>query len=842
MTTKQHLIVPRKTSNQLAVVLQNLSWSLLIGLLLLGFVRSVKADELTPAWQLAPNDRPYIGGTNYTERGIAFNPATTNILVVSRAGGLNVMVLDAATGAELRALNVEGITGGTFVLSMIGVSDDGVVYAANLSTSTTVPNFKLYRWANDQADSVPTIAFEGDPAGLDDITGASRNPQRWGDSLDVRGSGANTMVVVPSRATSAVAILTTTDAVTFTSRVVTNAAVGAGSLGVAFGEGNTLWTKLNGQPLRYVSFNLSTGQATLIKEFADPTFPNTITAIGVNPLKKLLSGVAITTPDNFRLYDISNPTASPTLLDQENFPADNANANNVGSVDFGTVRGTNMVFALDSNNGLVAYQIASSPANPPTLLTQPQSQTVLEGAVAVFSVSASGVAPFRYQWQFNDATLVGATNSTFSIANLELTAAGAYKVIVSNAAGSMTSSNAVLTVNRIVRSDVLTPLWRLAPGDRPYINTDNSQRGIAYNPMTGNLLLVSRSVGTNIYVLDGATGKELRQLNTDPAIISGGTFALNMIGVADDGAVYACNLVTDSASGQLAVYRWQNDGANTAPTIAFLGDPSAGNADATNRRFGDSFDVRGAGATTQILLASRNGSIVSILTTADGIHFNPTVINTDAGAGDIGLGVAFGAGNSFWGTAISRTVRLIDFNLAGGIGATRQDIGASDIPLAVVSIAVDPAKGLLAGIALETPDTVRLYDIANLPAAAVLVDQELFPTDNTNGNGTGAADFGGGRLYALDSNNGIVAFTVNAKASGAPNPPKLSGALRQGIGTFEFTVAGNAAITCVVQATADFVTWAPVSTNTISAGGTVRITDTAAGSESKRFYRAIVRP
>ena len=211
-------------------------------LLMIPFFGSAgRADELTKLWQILPGDRPYMT-TGNTERGLAFNPVTTNLIVVSRAGTLSALVLDAATGAELRTLNVDDIAGGTFALNMIGATDDGVLYGANLSTSPTAPNFKLYRWANDKAETIPVVAFEGDPAGVDATSGASKNPQRWGDSFDVRGSGTNTMIVAASRASSAVAVFTTTDGMTFTPHLFTNVTPAAGSLGVAFGEGNTLWT------------------------------------------------------------------------------------------------------------------------------------------------------------------------------------------------------------------------------------------------------------------------------------------------------------------------------------------------------------------------------------------------------------------------------------------------------------------------------------------------------------------------------------------------------------------------------------------------------------------------
>jgi hypothetical protein len=41
-----------------------------------------------------------------------------------------------------------------------------------------------------------------------------------------------------------------------------------------------------------------------------------------------------------------------------------------------------------------------------------------------------------------------------------------------------------------------------------------------------------------------------------------------------------------------------------------------------------------------------------------------------------------------------------------------------------------------------------------------LLDSEVLPADNANGNGVGSVDFGESILYVLDTNNGLAAFTV----------------------------------------------------------------------------------
>jgi hypothetical protein len=75
------------------------------------------------------------------------------------------------------------------------------------------------------------------------------------------------------------------------------------------------------------------------------------------------------------------------------------------------------------------------------------STTVLEGKVAKFSVSASGIAPPLFQWTKNGAPIGGATKSKDTTPATTLADNGAlFAVKVTNRAESVTSNNAVLTV------------------------------------------------------------------------------------------------------------------------------------------------------------------------------------------------------------------------------------------------------------------------------------------------------------------------------------------------------------------------------------------------------------
>lgn len=88
----------------------------------------------------------------------------------------------------------------------------------------------------------------------------------------------------------------------------------------------------------------------------------------------------------------------------------------------------------------------------PAITTQPQSQSILAGSNAIFTVVASGQTPLLYQWSFNgtnlssNARISGATSDTLTLSNVAAGDAGIYQVTVSNMHGSVTSSNAALTV------------------------------------------------------------------------------------------------------------------------------------------------------------------------------------------------------------------------------------------------------------------------------------------------------------------------------------------------------------------------------------------------------------
>jgi hypothetical protein len=83
----------------------------------------------------------------------------------------------------------------------------------------------------------------------------------------------------------------------------------------------------------------------------------------------------------------------------------------------------------------------------PFFVSEPVSSIVTEGQNITFSATVAGTPPFTYQWQFQTKNIASATNSSLTLTNVQFNQGGNYSLIVSNAGGSITSSNALLTVS-----------------------------------------------------------------------------------------------------------------------------------------------------------------------------------------------------------------------------------------------------------------------------------------------------------------------------------------------------------------------------------------------------------
>jgi hypothetical protein len=184
------------------------------------------------------------------------------------------------------------------------------------------------------------------------------------------------------------------------------------------------------------------------------------------------------------------------------------------------------VFVTTGCGNVLSSNATLTVGYPPSILTQPQSQTVLAGQSASFSVGATGDAPLSYQWRFGATDIAGATGTNYSIAGAQPTNAGAYSVRVSNAIGSTDSSTATLTVN-------VPPTITAQPTNLTVLAGSNALFTAAATG-TAPLSYQWRHNGTN---LPGATDTTLALTNVQSS--AAGSYSVivtNAVGVTNSGS------------------------------------------------------------------------------------------------------------------------------------------------------------------------------------------------------------------------------------------------------------------------------------------------------------------
>lgn len=719
-----------------------------------------------------PEDLPV--GTGRNVRGLAIDPITGDVVYASSTAGTNsgnnhFTALAAADGNYLGQGNGAGISGGAVSIAPIRIADDGAVYACNVATAP-VSNFRIYKWpSSSDFTTAPTVVFE---------TGAGASFQwRVGDYMDVRGSGIDTEIVAVGNGSGAnvttnFLIFKATDAsaTTFTNYSITipGGVVNRCGAGVTFeGTNNAIYCRAAGaQTVFRVAYNPTTLTATITSTFnMDQSANNGLKYFSTNGLQFMASvctSTATTTNTivhRGKVLQLNSPSNAVVVLNHPLPEPYQGNGDLTGVVDY---RNGRIVFG-EPNNGIALVQISGFITNtPPILGGAPAGGGIyVEGYSPVtLSVTASGSAPINYQWYFNTNTPIsGATSNSLALGAADLADTGTYNVIATNNYGNVTSALATVTVVPGGYSSVATQTWTLAPGSRDYLTTTDTQRGLAYDPVSESLVLVSRSPTNGIHVLSAATGADLGELDTS-LLLAGtppGFLALNSVAVADDGAVYAGNLILSGTSDNFAIYRWSDTTNGTPMGLAYLANPGI-------TRLGDTLAARGAGINTELLASFRTGTNVALFTTGDGFNFNFNLIavtNLPADAvanGFAGLGIAFGPTNTFWAKSSGFNLRLVRYDAAAGTGEV---IGTYlTLPGSVAPIGVDNVNNLLGGIASgQIPQNLSLFDLQAADGPA-LVDRELYAVNNPNVNGTGAVafDVAGGRLFSLDSNSGILAL------------------------------------------------------------------------------------
>ena len=150
-------------------------------------------------------------------------------------------------------------------------------------------------------------------------------------------------------------------------------------------------------------------------------------------------------------------------LNEQNLPAANQATLTLNNLAAGTYRYRVIV---SNTPGTVISDTATltvNPNPPPTISTQPRSQSVQEDSNLVLSVSASGLGGLIYQWQLNQQNIQGANQSTLNLNAVRVSSSGRYRVLVSSPYGVTISEEVVVTVQANPPPTILTQPISQAP-------------------------------------------------------------------------------------------------------------------------------------------------------------------------------------------------------------------------------------------------------------------------------------------------------------------------------------------------------------------------------------------
>jgi uncharacterized repeat protein (TIGR03803 family) len=139
-----------------------------------------------------------------------------------------------------------------------------------------------------------------------------------------------------------------------------------------------------------------------------------------------------------------------------------------------------------ANNSGVIYQLTGF---PPVIIEAPASLRWVTNGTAKFTTVAEGSAPLSYQWFFDETNSIpGATNASLTIVHEQLTNSGTYTLVVSNAYGTVTNTNAVL--------GIAAPVVTVVPPHATVTNPSLTISGTAASPVgIGDVLYQVNSNG-----------------------------------------------------------------------------------------------------------------------------------------------------------------------------------------------------------------------------------------------------------------------------------------------------------------------------------------------------------
>jgi Abnormal spindle-like microcephaly-assoc'd, ASPM-SPD-2-Hydin/Immunoglobulin domain/HYR domain/Fn3 associated len=247
-------------------------------------------------------------------------------------------------------------------------------------------------------------------------------------------------------------------------------------------------------------------------------------------------------------------------------------------------QGGDYTVSIANDFGAITSAIATVVvAAGPGILTQPANVTVGLGGTATFSVVATGPPPLLYQWRKNGANVLGATNDTFTITNVQFDDGASYTVVVATSGGTIVSDPALLIVTTpsappgddYVDAGVLRNASGSATGTNNFTTREPGEPLHAGKPGSNSIwyawtapakgIATFRTAGSTFDTLMGIyTGTNVASLATVVSDEDGGGFLSSRVSYnTTPGTVY--HIAIDGLNGQQGsfVLRWEFTATDT---------------------------------------------------------------------------------------------------------------------------------------------------------------------------------------------------------------------------------------------------------------------------------------
>ena len=190
---------------------------------------------------------------------------------------------------------------------------------------------------------------------------------------------------------------------------------------------------------------------------------------------------------------------------------------------------SNSVGTVTSNNATltVTDTVVVPVVEAPAITTQPAAQAVTAGQTATFAVTATGTS-LKYQWKKGGTDISGANASSYTTEATAMGDSGAvFSVVVSNSAGSVTSSDASLTVTSAVVAPAITT--------QPLAQTVDAGQTASFSVMTTGTEPLAYQWKKNDVDIAGATSS---------------TYTTPATGIGDNNALFT--VVVSNSAGNAA--------------------------------------------------------------------------------------------------------------------------------------------------------------------------------------------------------------------------------------------------------------------------------------------------